>query len=97
MGFDEVILIGVDHNFADKGTPNKTEVRTQERDDNHFHPDYFPKGARWQLPDLVRSELAYALARQAFEQDGRRILDATADGKCPVFEKAHFASLVEHR
>ncbi len=98
MGFDEVVLIGVDHNFVDKGTPNKTEVRTQERDDNHFHPNYFPKGVKWQLPDLMRSELAYALAQQAFEQDGRRILDATVGGKCTVFEKIPFAALFEtHR
>jgi len=97
MGFDDVILIGVDHNFADKGTPNKTEVRTQERDDNHFHPDYFPKGSKWQLPDLTRSELGYVMARQAFENDGRRILDATVGGQCPVFEKVSFASLFERR
>jgi hypothetical protein len=36
MGFSEVILIGVDHNFADTGTPNKTETRRSSVD--------FPKG-----------------------------------------------------
>jgi hypothetical protein len=97
LGFDEVILIGVDHNFADKGTPNKTEVRTQARDDNHFHPNYFPKGVKWQLPDLMRSEMAYALAREAFEQDGRRILDATVGGQCPAFEKVSFDALFPAR
>lgn len=92
MGFSEVILIGLDHNFADKGTPNKTEVRSGE-DKNHFHPDYFPKGMKWQLPDLYRSELAYAKAREMFEKDGRRILDATVGGKCEVFEKIDYDSL----
>lgn len=92
MGFSEVILVGLDHNFEDKGTPNKTEVRVGE-DRNHFHPDYFPKGMKWQLPDLYRSEVAYAKARTAFELDGRRILDATIGGKCDVFEKVEFQSL----
>lgn len=92
MGFSEVIIIGLDHSFENKGTPNKTEVRTGE-DKNHFHPDYFPKGMKWQLPDLYRSELAYAKARQVFEKDGRRILDATVGGKCNVFEKVGYASL----
>ncbi len=93
MGFDEVILIGMDHDFAEQGRPNKIAVRTTPRDESHCHPDYFPEGARWQLPDLYRSELAYALARRAFEQDGRRIIDATAGGKCGVFEKMVFSTL----
>jgi hypothetical protein len=94
MGFREVNLIGVDHNFSDKGTPNRTETRHQARDENHFHPNYFPPGTRWQLPDLVRSELAYGLARRAFERDGRRVLDATVGGKCQIFEKVDFDAVV---
>ena len=95
MGFQEVILIGVDHNFVDKGTPNKIEIRETNTDYNHFHPDYFPKGSRWQLPDLRRSELAYESARVAFESDGRQILDATVNGKCQVFPKVNFKSLFD--
>jgi hypothetical protein len=86
MGFREVVLLGVDHRFVDRGTPNREEVRTAP-DANHFDPTYFPVGARWQLPDLRRSELAYATARRAFEEAGGRILDATIDGACQVFEK----------
>ena len=93
MGFAEVVLIGLDHSFADKGVPNKVEMRQSEKDANHFHPNYFPKGSKWQLPDLKRSELAYELARQAFERDGRQILDATVNGRCPVFKRADFYSL----
>ncbi|MFH1235598.1 MAG: 6-hydroxymethylpterin diphosphokinase MptE-like protein [Parcubacteria group bacterium] len=93
MGFEEVILIGMDHNFVEKGVPNTTEVRQSDRDESHCHPDYVPKGIKWQLPDLYRSELAYAMARQAFERDGRRIVDATVDGKCDVFPKVDFKSL----
>lgn len=93
MGFQEAILIGIDHNFVDKGTPNTTELRNTDKDENHFHPEYFPKGSRWQLPDLKRSELAYQAARDAFEKDGRTILDATVDGKCQVFPKVQFDAL----
>jgi hypothetical protein len=94
MGFSEVIIIGMDHNFEDKGTPNKTEVRSGD-DNNHFHPNYFPKGMKWQLPDLLRSELAYAKAKNAFEAVGRKIVDATVEGKCDVFEKVDYTSLFE--
>lgn len=87
LGFKKVYLVGLDHNFVDKGRPNKTETRTQGTDENHFHPDYFPKGVKWQLPDLVRSEIAYKKAREVFENDGREIYDLTLDGKCDVFIK----------
>ena len=93
MGFSEVVLIGLDHRFDTKGTPNLIERRVDLNDANHFHPDYFPKGVRWQLPDLHRSELAYAKAREAFESVGRRILDATLNGACTVFEKVDYPTL----
>lgn len=93
MGFSEVIIVGMDHSFVEKGIPSTTEVRKADRDESHCHPDYFPKGTKWQLPDLHRSELAYATARKAFEQDGRRIADATIGGECDVFEKVDFEDL----
>lgn len=93
MGFNEVVLVGLDHDFVEKGVPNTTEVRKSDKDESHCHPDYFPKGIKWQLPDLYRSELAYAMAREAFEKNGRRILDATVGGKCTIFEKADFDTL----
>ncbi len=97
MGFEEVIIIGMDHNFVEKGRPNKTEVRKTVTDESHCHPDYFPKGIKWQLPDLYRSELAYAMARNAYEDDGRRIIDATVGGKCDVFEKKDFTRLLKNK
>ena len=95
MGFREVVLLGVDHRFVEKGTPNRTETRTQAEDRDHFHAGYFPKGSKWQLPDLRRSELAYAMARRAFERDGRRIIDATIDGACRVFARAALDDVVK--
>lgn len=92
MGFQEVILIGVDHNFATKGPANKTVV-SQGDDPNHFNPGYFGKGFRWQLPDLETSERAYRMARGAYEQAGRRVIDATVGGKLTVFPKADYTSL----
>lgn len=93
MGFQEVILIGLDHNFESKGVPNTTRIREMTEDRDHFHPGYFPKGTKWQLPDLKRSELAYTLAKSAYEKEGKRVLDATVDGKCMVFEKITYSSL----
>ena len=94
MGFDQVILIGVDHSFATKGEPHRVVV-TQESDPNHFDPNYFGKGFRWQLPDLERSELSYRIAKFHFERNEREILDATVGGKLDIFPKVAFDSLFE--
>ncbi len=92
LGFKQVILIGVDHNFTSTGRPNTTVVSTGD-DPNHFHPGYFGKGFRWQLPDLETSEIAYRMAKDAYEKDGREILDATIGGKLTVFEKVNYDSI----
>ncbi len=92
MGFQQAILIGVDHNFKTQGPANATVV-SQGDDPNHFAANYFGKGFRWQLPDLAGSERAYRLARHAYEQAGRQVLDATVGGKLTVFPKVDYRSL----
>jgi hypothetical protein len=92
MGFEQVILVGVDHNFAVQGTPNQVVV-SKEGDQSHFSPDYFGEGFRWQLPDLEASESAYRLAKLAYESAGRQVLDATIGGKLTVFDKVEYHSL----
>ena len=92
MGFSQVILVGVDHSFKTKGPPHRAVV-SQGPDQDHFSPDYFGKGFRWQLPDLERSERAYRMARRAYEHDRREVLDATAGGNLMVFRKVDFETL----
>lgn len=94
LGFEEVILIGVDHSFQTQGEANTTVV-SEGADPNHFDGEYFGKGFRWQLPDLQTSEKAYRMAKQAFEDDGRKILDATIGGKLTVFPKVDYPSLFD--
>lgn len=92
MGFEEVILVGVDHSFSAKGKPNETVISKGD-DPDHFSSNYFGKGFRWQLPDLEASEIGYEMAKSAYESDGRRVLDATVGGKLQVFPKANYESL----
>ncbi len=94
MGFEQVILIGMDHNFTSKGEANKTVI-SQGDDPNHVSPDYFGKGIKWQLPDLVTSEIGYAFARDAYQKAGREVLDATVGGKLTIFPKVDYNSLFQ--
>jgi len=92
MGFQEVILVGVDHNFVTLGPANQVIV-SQGDDPNHFSPNYFGKGFKWQLPDLEGSERAYRLAKAAFEHAGRQVRDATVGGKLSIFPKVNYPDL----
>jgi hypothetical protein len=92
MGFSQIILVGVDHKTNVPGKANTTIV-SQGDDPNHFNPGYFGKGFRWQLPDFETSEIGYRLARQAYEADGRQVLDATIGGNLSIFPKADYLSL----
>ena len=92
MGFQQAILIGVDHSFKTKGTPNTTVVSAGD-DPNPFAANYFGKGFRWQLPDLDGSERAYLLARTAYQEAGREVLDATIGGQLTIFPKQDYHSL----
>ncbi len=92
MGIEKAILIGVDHNFKDKGEANKTVV-SEGDDPNHFMPNYFGKGIKWQLPDLDTSEIGYTFAREAYRKVGREVVDATVGGKLNIFQKVNYESL----
>ncbi|MEM7480879.1 MAG: 6-hydroxymethylpterin diphosphokinase MptE-like protein [Acidobacteriota bacterium] len=86
LGFQTVILIGVDHRFGTRG-PAMREVRLEGEDRDHFAPDYFGYGVRWHLPNLAGSERFYEAARSAYVAEGRQILDATDGGALEVFPK----------
>lgn len=86
MGFSTVLLVGVDHRYEYRGMPNEQQLAVGP-DPNHFDPNYFTGGVRWNLPDLQMSEVSYRLARKAYEDDGRRIVNLTQRTALDVFEK----------
>jgi hypothetical protein len=86
MGFSEVALIGCDHNFTSKGISNQI-VTAERKDQNHFDPNYFADGVKWQLPDLAASESYYTLAYEAFVQQGRKLFNATEGGNLEIYPR----------
>lgn len=86
MGFRRVILVGKDHSYEQRGIPGQAVFATGS-EDNHFAPGYYEPGQLWRIPDYKGEEMAYAMARRAFEADGREILDATIGGHLQVFPK----------
>lgn len=87
MGFRRLLLVGVDHRFADKGPAHQVTVGDGP-DQNHFDPRYFSNGFKWQLPDLEASERAYRRAKRVFERAGGEIVDCTIDGALRVYRRS---------
>jgi hypothetical protein len=92
MGFDEVYLIGKDHSYQTNEKAGKG-IKSTGNENNHFIKGYYKPGQNWDAPDYISEEFAYKLSREAFENDGRIIKDATIDGKLNVFEKVDFYKL----
>lgn len=94
MGFRDVALIGADHNYATKGPANKL-VFAGEKDESHFHSQYFSDGVPWQLPDLFQSEVAYTQARDVFAAFGGRVANATVGGNLEIFERVSLEQFMD--
>jgi len=94
MGFKEVALIGCDHSFDTKGPATKTVISGKE-DKNHFDPNYFAGGVKWQLPNLAGSALHYDIAKDIFESHGRKIVNCTEGGKLEVFPRQSLSEFLQ--
>jgi hypothetical protein len=93
MGFERVIILGMDHDYGEVLNPN-AEAKAFGPDKHHFDENYFAEGQSWNLPDLQMSEIAYSLARQAFEGDRRRVINASSYSKCNVFERQPLNTII---
>ena len=90
LGFDEVILIGKDHSYSKSNLAPGELVKSTGNEENHFTRNYFKPGMVWKVPDYKGEELAYSMAKEAFEKDGRKVFDATIDGKLDIFSKIDY-------
>ena len=95
MGFKEIYLIGFDHNYIIPSSAKNDGViiESTEDDINHFHPGYFGKGYRWHDPIVPRMEKALYKAKIYFENNNKRIFNATNGGFLEVFERINYNSL----
>jgi hypothetical protein len=92
MGFQTLLLLGVDHNYpmAGRMKPGRAFVG-EEYDPDHFQPSdglpYFRFGKTYNAPELERVEQYYKWADEFFKLEGRRIVNLTPNSKTDAFEK----------
>ena len=95
FGFKKVALVGCDHSFSQVGPANKI-VASGNSDPDHFDPHYFAGGIKWQLPDLLASELQYDTAKETFEFFGREIVNCTLGGNLEIFKRMQLEDFLTH-
>jgi len=84
MGFNEVALVGCDHDYKMTGDPNNI-IYNRGADQVHFCDNYFTPDQPWQAADLKASEHYYDLAHRCYQNDGRVIVNASTTTQLNVF------------
>ena len=87
MGFREIYLLGMDHDFSLDSDYNSTMISKQGVDNHSKILGNYPL---WGLPNIKKTTLAYKSAKRYAEANGIKIYNATRGGKLEVFERVDF-------
>lgn len=95
LGYKKVVMVGFDHSYKQKADVKEGDIILSDKDDdNHFHSSYF-KGKKWQAADVNKMEEMYMLAKDAFENDNREIVNSTVGGKLEIFNRQTLADALK--
>lgn len=103
LGCDPVYMIGVDHNYGElpklfpPGKITVTEENYAMVQKCHFDKNYYKIGNQIGVPNVKLQDEAYTKAREAFEDDGRQVLNAGINSHLDVFERCDFESIFDKK
>ncbi|MCM3412430.1 6-hydroxymethylpterin diphosphokinase MptE-like protein [Metabacillus litoralis] len=89
MGFKEIYLLGVDHNFS-KMINNKGEVIIDKTAKDYFTNEYNSDKEDLYIPNVEVSTKAFKAAKKYADKNNIKIYNATRGGKLEVFERVDF-------
>lgn len=93
MGFSEVYLLGVDHNYA-SGSFANGKMNTEDIKKSYFVG--MPSSIRLTKPNTDNSTISFIEAKRYAEKNGLKIYNATRGGKLEVFERVNFDKVVKN-
>ena len=98
MGYDEVILLGVDHSYGDQNQkkfmrPGGGFYESRRNDQLHFDKNYVADYTKVPI-NLFAMERAYEMAHAMFKGANRQIINASAGSKLDIFPRADFMSIL---
>ena len=82
-GFEEVGLLGVDHRYTIPGKPGSLYTGV---DNDHFTPDYYHEQSTRPVPILYLPEKYFRIARKAYRDNKRRVVNLTPNSALTVFK-----------
>ena len=88
MGFSDIYLLGIDHNYSISVNIDGSVVKHDGVVDHFDRTDKLEN-----IPQLEKSTLAYQAAKEYADSHGIKIYNATRGGKLEVFERVDFDSL----
>lgn len=92
MGFSEIFLLGIDHNYNIIRDAKGRPVRVENGSDNYSQGMVNYMDMK-NLPRVEESTIAYETAEKISRKMGVRIYNATRGGKLDVFERVDFDSI----
>lgn len=92
MGFREVYMIGVDHQFRISQN-NCGEIIINNSVEDYFSKKYNEDKEELYIPNTEKSSLTYIAMKEQCEQRGIRVFNASRRTKLEVFERVNFDSL----
>ncbi|MGL5049703.1 MAG: 6-hydroxymethylpterin diphosphokinase MptE-like protein [Fusobacteriaceae bacterium] len=93
MGFKEIYLLGIDHNF--RITQNsKGEITVDENAKDYFTEEYNKDQENLYIPNLDNSTKAYIKAKEYCEKNEIKIVNLTRGGKLEVFPRENIDELI---
>ena len=90
MGFSEIYLLGVDHQYSIEMNPDGTMKKTEGVQDHFANDDICTN-----VPQTYKSTLSYYAARKYADLHGVKIYNATRGGKLNAFERVDFDKLFD--
>lgn len=92
MGFSEIYLLGIDHNYPIEIDDDGNIVKNDDSVKAYFG-DAMVSMSDINLPKVVEMTRAYISAQKHSEKNGYKIFNATRGGKLEVFPRVDFDSL----
>lgn len=92
MGFSEIYLLGIDHNYPIEIDDNGNVIKNDDSVQAYFG-EAMVSMSDINLPKVVEMTRAYISAQKHSEQNGYKIFNATRGGKLEVFPRIDFDSL----
>lgn len=93
MGFKEIYLIGVDHQFQISQN-NRGEIIVDNTVKDYFTDRYNEDKANLYIPNTEKSTLTYIAMKRHCDDRGIQVFNATRGGKLEVFQRVDFEEVL---